>query len=217
MLSRIGCGDGDPGGTGIGGRLPVPVEGRGVNLFAGAGGEVSFHDRRNCGRGRGGRVRSPPASLRACERASGTGCVAFEEEGCAVAHLRDGREDAPVPDGGGDQIFAGVEQGSEVAALVAPVGQIAASRAVAHALAVDVEHKTIVGTDAHGVVGGRGSEVKRTTEVEHQRFAQRGGGVRDPLGAPFAMLLVGCGQGLGILGMVSGCGNKEQQGDSGNF
>ena len=85
------------------------------------------------------------------------------------------------------RFWPGLEQRREIEALVAPVGQVAARRAVAHPMAVDVENEAIVGADADRIAGRNGGQRERAAEVEHQRLAQRGGGMRDPGGLPLAV------------------------------
>ena len=85
---------------------------------------------------------------------------ALQQKGGAVGNLRDGRVDAEVPYRCGDEVLAGLEQRREVEALVAPVGQVAAGRAVANAMAVDVEDEAVVGADADRVSGGNGASVR---------------------------------------------------------
>ncbi len=59
------------------------------------------------------------------------GGPAFQQKGGAVGYLRDRRVDAEIPDCRGDEVLTWLEQRRQVEALVAPVGQVAAGRAVA--------------------------------------------------------------------------------------
>ena len=120
-----------------------------------------------------------------------SGGFAFQQKGGAVGNLRDGRVDAEVPYRCSDQVLAGLEQRRQVEALVAPMGQVAAGRAVAHPMAVHKQNEAVVGADADRIAGGNGSQRERAAEVEHQRLAQRGRGMGDPGGLPFAVGRVG--------------------------
>src|SRR5690348_2622339 len=103
--------------------------------------------------------------------ACSAGGFAFKQKRGAVRELGDGSEDAPVPDGGGDEVGAGLEVGGEVEALVRPVGEVAARGTVADALAVDPEEEAIVGADADDVGAWDGREVEGPAEVKHERVA----------------------------------------------
>ena len=172
------------------GLLPAPVEVRGVQLFAGACGHVLPTA---IGHARNRNLARLNLYLPAFGRTDGA-CVfgfALEKKRGAVAHLRYRRVDAEVPHRGRNQVVASLQVGSQVVALVAPVGQVAARRAIAHAFAVYIKDEAIVGADAHDVAGEHGIELDRAAEVQHQRLAQRSGGVRDPLGMPGAAGRVG--------------------------
>ncbi len=119
------------------------------------------------------------------------GGLALKQESGAVRELSDGCIDAEVPDSGGDEILARFEVGGEVEPFVAPVGEVAAGRAVADALAVDPEDESVVGTDADDVCGGNRRQVDGALEMQHKRVAQRGGWVRDPHRVPGALWRVG--------------------------
>ena len=88
------------------------------------------------------------------------------------------------------------------------MGQVAAGRAVAHPMTVDVENEAVVGADTHRIAGEHGNQVKRAAEVEHQRLPQRGCGMCDPRGLPLAMGRVGLRLSLGVV--LRGKGNGDE-------
>ena len=125
------------------------------------------------------------------------GRFALEEKGGTVGYLRSGSIDAKVPNRCRDEVLAGMEERREVEALVAPVSQIAAGRAVSYAMTVDEEDEAIVGADANYVAGGNAWEIQDMTEVKHDGFAQWGDGVRDPRSVPRATGRIRRSGGLG--------------------
>ena len=145
-------------------------------------------------------------------------CLALQQKGRPVADLRQRRIDAEVPHRCRDQVLAGLEQRSQVEALIAPVGQIAAGRAVAHPMAVDVKNEAVVGADAHRITGRHGSQLKRAAEVQRQRLSQRGRRMRGPRGLPFAVGLVGLDLSWGAVlrgkGKGDECEGEESQNGS---
>jgi hypothetical protein len=93
------------------------------------------------------------------------------------------------------------------------VSQVAARRAVAHALTVHIENEAVVGAHAHGIAGWRCVERERAAEVQHHRLAQRRNGMRDPGGVPLALRRVG----LRVqLQTILGMGSSGSKGQSGN-
>ncbi len=134
-----------------------------------------------------------------------SGGFALQQKGGAVSNLRNGRVDAEVPDRRSDQVFTWLEQRGEIEALIAPVGQVAAGRAVACAMAVHVQNESVVGADANRIGGRDGCQRERAAEVEHHRLPQRGSGMRDPGGLPLAVGRVR----LEIVLGVDGEGGKE--------
>ncbi len=98
--------------------------------------------------------------------AAWAGGFAFEQEGGSVAHLGDGCVDAEVPDSRGDEVVAFLEVGGKIKALVAPVGEVAASGAVTDAMTVGVEDKAVVGAYADDVSGGDRRQIDGTAEME---------------------------------------------------
>jgi hypothetical protein len=75
-------------------------------------------------------------------------------------------------------------------------------------MAVDVEDEAVVGADADGVGGGDGGQGEGAAEVEHERLAERGGGMGDPGGIPLA---VGRVRLDGVLGLY--CEGGEDEGE----
>jgi len=202
MLSRMGE------ETGVLGGVPVPIILGCVDLLAGAGGHVLA--RSNAGavaRGVAGLDFNLPA-FRSAGGGSSSG-FAFEEKGGAVSHLGDGGEESPVPDCGGDEVASRVEQRREIEELVTPVIQVAAGRAVADALAVHVEDKTVVGADADRVRGRDGVQRKGAAEMQDEGFAQWRGRMSDPGGVPIAVERVG----RGLLGGEGAGGRGKHQGN----
>ena len=115
------------------------------------------------------------------------GGFAFQQKGGAVAHLRDGRVDAEVPDRCGNEVLARLEQRGQVKPLIAPMAEVAAGRAVAHPMAVHKKDEAVVGADADGVAGGNRRQRKGPAEVQHDGLAQRRGWMGDPRGLPVAV------------------------------
>ena len=124
------------------------------------------------------------------------GRFALEEKGGTVGYLRSGSIDAKVPNRCRDEVLAGMEERREVEALVAPVSQIAAGRAVSHAMTVDEEDEAIVGADADGVGCGHGGERYCAAEMKDDGLAKWSGGVRDPPRVPIARFRVRLGTSL---------------------
>ena len=182
----------------------------GVDLLAGAGGKVGLQvDGVAIERPMAGLDLNLPA-VGGADRI-GAGCFAIEQERRAVADLRNRGQDTPIPDGRGNEIFSCAKQRGEVEALIAPMAQVAPGRAVANALAVDVQHKAIVGADAYRVADWDRIQGQRAAEVEHDGLPQRGGWMGDPGGLPGAVRGVGR---FGFLGLAWGVEGEEGQCDS---
>jgi len=90
------------------------------------------------------------------------------------------------------------------------MAQIAAGRAVAHAMPVDVKNEAIVGADSNDIGRRRGIEVQGLHEVKNDGFAERSRGMRDPRGSPVAMGGVWLGR---CLGLKANRREGESQGD----
>ena len=84
-----------------------------------------------------------------------------------------------------------MEVGSQVKALVTPVGEVAASRTVADSLSIHVQNEAVVGADADDVGGRNGWQIERAAEMENEGLAQGRGWVGDPGGLPFMMGWIG--------------------------
>ncbi len=188
---------GNPGGAGVGWRVPVPVVACGVDLLAGAGGQVFLN--RDCGT-----VKSGVPGLQfyrpALRRTDGSvaACLAFEQEGGAVGHLGNRGVDAEIPYGCSNKVMSRMKKWSQVEALITPMGQVATRGSVADTDAVHEENEAVVGADADWIRRGDRGEVEAVAKVQDDGLAQGRGRMGDPGGFPVAMGGVRQGGGLAV-------------------
>ena len=160
---------------------PVPAEGAAVETFAGGGDVV-------CVAHAGGFAEEAEAGVLAGEPGGVGGGgffgggVGVEDEAEVRGDLADGGEVAEVPDGGGEGVVPGVEGGSEIVGLVAPVLDVADGGALADALTVDEEQELVIGGDVDEEMGGGGGEVEIFAEAEDGGVVAGGVGGGDPMG-----------------------------------
>ncbi len=108
--------------------------------------------------------------------------VPLQQEGRAMAELRDRPFRPPVPDDGRKDVPAGAQLRSQVHGLVAPVHDVRALRPRRHLLAVHEEPIAVVAGDVDGEPLRSGLEVEGTPEVEDAVSVARNVGSRDPAG-----------------------------------
>ena len=113
--------------------------------------------------------------------------VGLGDEAGAVRDLRRGRVLAEVPDLGHEQVLARLQERPEVERLEAPIVEVAAGGADAHALAVERKDEALIGAHVHGEMSGHLGEVEDLAEAVDARVAVGSARAGDPLRLPRAV------------------------------